>query len=229
MSEAGHWIASIGNYSFNMDTITTMWLSMFILILLAFIATRNLSLVPTKLQVVFESIINYFSDIASSNMGEKESKKHLPLLLTLFFFILTANLIGQIPWRLVHLHTGELASPNNDINMTAAMAIIVLIYYVFFGIKKKGVKFFIHSFKVDGIIVALVDLLELVVRPFSLALRLYANILAGEILVFTFASMCAYFLPLPFMFFEVFVALIQALVFTLLSATYISLAVVDEH
>ena len=90
-------------------------------------------------------------------------------------------------------------------------------------------KFFIHSFKVDGIIVALVDLLELFVRPFSLALRLFANILAGEILVFTFAGMCAYFLPLPFMFFEVFVALIQAFVFTLLSMTYISLAVGEEH
>lgn len=229
MSEAGHWIASVGSYSFNMDTLMTMWLTMAILIIVSFLTTRNLSLIPTKLQVIFEGIVGYFTDIANSNMGEKESKKHLPLLLTLFMFILTANLIGQIPWRLVHLQAGELASPNNDINMTAAMAIIVLIYYVFFGISKKGIKFFIHSFKVDGIIVALVDLLELVVRPFSLALRLFANILAGEILVATFAGMCAYFLPLPFMFFEVFVALIQALVFTLLSLTYISLAVVDEH
>ena len=229
MSEAGHWIAQIGNYSFNMDTLVTMWLTMSILIITAFLTTRKLSILPTKIQLIFEGIVGYFSDIATTNMGEKEAKKHMPLLLTLFFFILTANLIGQIPWRLVHLHSGELASPNNDINMTAAMAIIVLIYYVYFGVRKKGIKFFIHSFKVDGIIVALVDLLELVVRPFSLALRLFANILAGEILVFTFASMCAYFLPLPFMFFEVFVALIQALVFTLLSTTYISLAVSEEH
>lgn len=229
MSEAGHWIAQVGSYSFNMDTLVTMWLTMSILIVVSFLVTRNLSIFPTKLQIIGESIINYFSDIASSNMGEKESKKHLPLLLTLFLFILTANLIGQIPWRLIHLHSGELASPNNDINMTAAMAIIVSIYYVYFGIRKKGLKFFIHSFKVDGIIIALVDLLELFVRPFSLALRLFANILAGEILVFTFASMCAYFLPLPFMFFEVFVALVQAFVFTLLSTTYISLAVMEDH
>ena len=229
MSEAGHWVASLGNNSFNMDTLVTMWLTMGILIVVAFLATRKLSIFPTKIQLVFESIVGYFSDIATSNMGDKEAKKHLPLLLTLFLFILTANLIGQIPWRIIHLHSGELASPNNDINMTAAMAIIVLIYYVFFGVRKKGIKFFIHSFKVDGIIVALVDLLELVVRPFSLALRLFANILAGEILVATFAGMCAYFLPLPFMFFEVFVALIQALVFTLLSTTYISLAVMEEH
>lgn len=229
MSEAGHWIVTAGNYSFNMDTLITMWLTMGILIVLAFVTTRKLDLVPTKIQLFFESIVSYFAGIASSNMGEKEAKKHLPLLLTLFLFILTANLLGQIPWRILHLRAGELASPNNDINMTAAMAIIVLIYYVYFGLRKKGLKFFIHSFKVDGIIVALVDLLELFVRPFSLALRLFANILAGEILVFTFAGMCAYFLPLPFMFFEVFVALVQAFVFTLLSMTYISLAVAEEH
>lgn len=229
MSEAGHWIAQIGNYTFNMDTLITMWFTMAILIVVAFLMTRKLSLIPSKLQVVGESIINYFGSIASSNMGDKEAKKHLPLLLTLFLFILTANLIGQLPWRLIHLHTGELASPNTDINMTAAMAVIVLLYYVFYGIKKKGFKFFIHSFSVDGIIIALVDLLELVVRPFSLALRLFANILAGEILVFTFVSLCSYILPLPFMFFEVFVAIIQALVFTLLSTTYIAMAVQEEH
>ena len=224
-----HLSTQILGMNVNLDTLITMWFTMALLIIVSFIATRKLSLIPNKLQVVFEGIISYFSDIASSNMGKSEAKKHLPLLLTLFMFILTANLIGQLPWRLIHLHQGELASPNNDINMTAAMAIVVSIYYIFYGIKTKGFKFFIHNFKIDGIMIALVDLLELFVRPFSLALRLFANILAGEILVFTFASMCAYFVPLPFMAFEIFVALIQALVFTLLSTTYIALAVNKEE
>ena len=224
-----HLNAQLFGMQVNLDTLITMWFTMILLIVVSFIATRNLSLIPTKIQLVFEKIIGYFSDITTSNMGEKEGAKHLPLLLTLFMFILTANLIGQLPWRLIHLHQGELASPNNDINMTAAMAIVVSIYYIFYGIKAKGFKFFIHSFKIDGIMIALVDLLELFVRPFSLALRLFANILAGEILVFTFASMCAYFVPLPFMAFEIFVALIQALVFTLLSTTYIALAVNKEE
>ncbi|MBR2069287.1 MAG: F0F1 ATP synthase subunit A [Candidatus Gastranaerophilales bacterium] len=212
-----------------MDTLITMWISMALLIVVSLLATRKLSIVPSKLQLVFEGIINYFSDITASNMGEREAKKHLPLLLTLFLFILTANLLGQLPWHLVHLAQGELASPNNDINMTAAMAIVVSIYYVFFGIKKKGFKFFLENFRVDGIMIALVDLLELFVRPFSLALRLFANIMAGEILVFTFLGMCAYLLPLPFMLFEIFVALVQALVFTLLATTYIALAVNHEE
>ena len=227
-----HWIYIINiaghNISLNMDTLITMWLTMIILISIAFVTTRKISLVPNKLQLIAEGIVNYFSNITKASMGESEAKKHLPLILTLFMFILTANLVGQLPWHLIHLHSGELASPNNDINMTAAMAIVVSLYYIYYGVKKKGLHFFFHSFSIDGIIITLVDTLELFVRPFSLALRLFANIFAGEVLVFTIAGMIAYFAPLPFMLFELFVAVIQALVFTLLSTTYISMAINEE-
>ena len=223
-----HWVVKFNNLSFNMDTLITMWLSMILLIAVAFLATRNLSIVPNKIQYVLESVIKYFLDITKSSMGEKAAKQHLPLILTLFMFILTANLAGQLPWRLIHLQTGELASPNNDINMTAAMAIVVSLYYIWYGVKKKGLHFFVHGFSIDGIIITFVDTLELFVRPFSLALRLFANIFAGEVLVATVVSLAGLILPLPFMLFEIFVALIQALVFTLLSTTYISLAIQDE-
>ena len=223
-----HWVVKFNNLSFNMDTLITMWLSMILLIVVAFLATRNLSIVPNKIQYVLESVIKYFLDITKSSMGEKAAKQHLPLILTLFMFILTANLAGQLPWRLIHLQTGELASPNNDINMTAAMAIVVSLYYIWYGVKKKGLHFFVHGFSIDGIIITFVDTLELFVRPFSLALRLFANIFAGEVLVATVVSLAGLILPLPFMLFEIFVALIQALVFTLLSTTYISLAIQDE-
>lgn len=235
MSESGHWIVTkiLAGHSIccNMDTLLTMWIAMGLLILFAILIIRNASVIPTKLQFVGEGIINYFSDITGTSMGKEEAKKHNPLILTLFMFILTANLLGQIPMRLlVHLQSGELASPDNDINMTAAMAIVVSIYYIYYGIKKHGVvKFFFHGFTVGGIMTTLIDALELFVRPFSLALRLFANILAGEIMVFTFLGMLAYFLPLPFMLFELFVALIQALVFALLSTTYITMAVSDEE
>ena len=162
-----HWIVKLFGYDVNMDTLITMWTAMVLLIIVSLLATRKLSIFPTKIQLIFEGIINYFTDIASTNMNEKEARKHTPLLLTLFMFILSANLLGQLPWKLIHLSEGELASCNNDINMTAAMAIVVSVYYVFYGIKTKGFHFFIENFKIDGIMVALVDLLELVVRPFS--------------------------------------------------------------
>lgn len=227
-----HWIYTLNilghSVSVNMDTIITMWLTMLLLILLALATTRKVSIIPSKLQLMSEGIIKYFTNITESSMGKTEAQRHLPLILTLFMFILTANLVGQLPWHLIHLNTGELASPNNDINMTAAMAIVVSLYYIYYGVKKKGFHFFFHGFGVDGIIITLVDTLELFVRPFSLALRLFANIFAGEVLVFTMVGIVAYIAPLPFMLFELFVALIQALVFTLLSTTYISMAINEE-
>lgn len=223
-----HLVAHIGQFSVNVDTIATMWITIGILIVFAILATRKLSIIPTKLQAVAEGIIGAFVGLTESMIG-KTGKKHVPLLATLFLFILTANLIGQLPWRLYHLKAGELASPTNDINMTAAMAIMVLIYYVYQGVKVKGLKYFLHEFSAVGIIMALIELLEMVVRPFSLALRLFANILAGELLIVTFVGLCAYILPLPFMFFEVFVAFVQALVFMLLSTAYIAMAAQEEE
>lgn len=228
-----HWVQTVNilghSVSFNMDTLITMWISMLLLIVLALLTTRKLDMVPGKLQLVGENIVKYFNDTAKASMGNDEAQKHIAIILTLFLFILTANLVGQLPWKLIHLTTGELAAPTNDINMTAAMAIVVSIYYIFYGVKRNGFKFFFKGFSIDGIIITLVDTLELFVRPFSLALRLFANILAGELLVGTFVSLLAVIGPLPFMLFELFVALIQALVFTLLSTTYISMAVQHEN
>ena len=227
-----HWVytATIFGHgvSFNMDTLIMMWFSMFLLIVFALITTRHLDMVPGKLQLFGENVVKYFNNIAKSSMGNDEAQKHIAIILTLFMFILTANLVGQLPLKLIHLSTGELASPNNDINMTAAMAIVVSIYYIFYGVKRNGFHFFFKCFSIEGIIITLVDTLELFVRPFSLALRLFANIFAGEVLVATVLSLAAVVVPLPFMLFELFVALIQALVFTLLSTTYISLAIKEE-
>ena len=131
--------------------------------------------------------------------------------------------------EIVSPKTGELASPTNDINMTAAMAIMVLIYYVYQGVRAKGLKYLLYEFSAVGIIMAQIEMLEMVVRSFSLALRLFAIIFAGELLIVTFVGLCAYLLPLPFMLFEVFVAFVQALVFMLLSTAYIAMAAQEEE
>jgi F-type H+-transporting ATPase subunit a len=228
MSEAGHWIASIGNYSFNMDTLITMWAAMGFLIIFSFVATRKLTLIPSRMQAFSENLMGFFWGLTDSMIGH-EGRKHIPLVASLFLFIVTANLMGQLPLRLIHLKHGELASATNDINMTAAMAVIVLIYYVIAGFAKKKFKFLLHEFSFVGIILLLVELLEMVTRPLTLALRLFGNILAGEILVSALLGMCAYLLPLPIMFFELLVAIVQALVFTMLTIVYISSAINEEH
>ncbi len=224
-----HWVVQIANIKVNMDTLLTMWAAMLFLIVFAFISTRHLSIIPSKLQAFCESVLGYFWNLTDSMIGKDEGRKHIPLIASLFLFIVTANLMGQLPLRLIEIRNGELASPTNDINMTAAMAVIVLIYYVGAGIKKKKFKFFLHSFNPIDIIVFFVEILEMITRPLTLALRLFGNIMAGEIFVGAILGICAYFLPLPVMFFEVLVAFIQALVFTMLTTVYISSAVKEGH
>ena len=232
MSE-GHWIAEkvIAGHAmtFNMDTLVTMWAAMGFLVVVAFIATRKMSIFPTKLQFVFEKIIDAFAGLSKQLMPQ-EGTKHVPILVSLFLFILTANLMGQLPLRMIQLKHGEIASPTNDINLTAAMAIIVLIYYICAGFAKKKFKFFLHDLKPMSIFMALLEVMDMITRPLTLSLRLFGNILAGECLVAALLGICAYVLPLPIMFFEVMVACVQALVFTLLTMVYISLAVSEgEH
>ena len=231
MSE-GHWIVNkvIAGHTmaFNMDTLVTMWAAMAFLIFVSFIATRKISIFPTKLQIVLESILGYFNDLVH-NMIHKDADKHFPLIASLFLFIVTANLMGQLPLKMIELKQGEIASPTNDINLTAGLAIIVLVYYVVAGLMKKKFKFFLHGFSLVAIISALIEILELFTRPLTLALRLFGNVLAGEILIAALLGICAWGLPLPMMFFEILVACVQALVFTMLTTVYIASAVNEEE
>lgn len=233
MSE-GHWIVNtvIAGHpmAFNMDTLITMWAAMAFLLVIAFLTTRNLSIIPNKLQFVMEGILGYFDNLIKS-MVNKDGEKHFPLIASLFLFIVTANLMGQLPLKMIELKHGEFASPTNDINLTAGLAIIVLVYYVVAGVVKKKGKFLLHEFSFVGIISMLVEILELFTRPLTLALRLFGNILAGEILITALLGICAWGLPLPIMFFEILVACVQALVFTMLTTVYIATAVNEgeEH
>ncbi len=225
-----HWLYSINlsghTLTFNLDTIFTMWFAMIVIIIFSLMATRKLSLIPNKLQAFCEGVMNFFWGIMGSMNTAKE---HVPLIASLFLFIVFANLMGQLPLRIIHLKTGELASPTNDINLTAGLAVIVLIYYVTAGILKKGPKFFLHELSFTGIVTMFVEILEMVTRPLSLAIRLFANIFAGEILVSIALGAFAYFAPLPIMLFEIFVAFVQATVFMMLTIAYVSSATGEEH
>lgn len=232
MSEIGHWTwtktLADNSFTFNLDTIFTMWFAMIVLIIIAFVATRRLSLVPGKFQAVCENILKFFWGTMDTMMPHG-ARKHVPLVASLFLFILFANLMGQLPLRIIHLQSGELASPTNDINLTGALAIIVLIYYVGAGIIAKKGKFLLHEVSFVGIVMMLVEILEMVTRPLSLAIRLFANVFAGEILVTLMLGACAYLAPLPIMFFEILVAFIQATVFMMLTIAYISSATNESH
>ncbi len=256
-----HWSANILGLNVHLDTLITLWITMAIVLVFALIAVGKLNIIPNRMQAVFENIVTIFSSL-TKDLGE-QGKRHTPILMTLFLFIITANLIGQLPWKILNFFpsikaTGaEFASPTNDINVTAALAVIVLLYYIISGIKVKGLSYFKHYFQPVWFMTPF-NMLEDIVRPLTLALRLFANILAGEILIMVLGGLIASLLspesinafcqnnlsgvlpsawvyniglflgsllPLPIMFFEIFVAFIQALVFTLLTSAYINGAV----
>ena len=161
-----HWVTDLFGLSVNMDTLVTMWLVMAGLLIFAFVSTRKLSIVPGKVQAVLEGIMSFFWNM-TEGLGHN-GKRHTPLLATLFLFILTANLVGQLPWRIFHLEHGEFASPTNDINMTLAMAIVVVVYYIGAGVMQKGPKYFLHYFKPMPILAPL-NMMEDIIRPFWLS------------------------------------------------------------
>ena len=228
----GHWVVNkvVAGHAmtFNMDTLVAMWAAMGFLLIVSFLATRKLSIFPSKFQLFFEKILGYFDGLVTGMIHEG-GRKHFPLIASLFLFIVTANLMGQLPLKMIELKTGEIASPTNDINLTAGLAVIVLVYYVLAGLIKKKGHFLLHEISFVGVISVLVEILEFVTRPLTLALRLFGNILAGEILISALLGLCAWGLPLPIMFFEILVACVQALVFTMLTTVYIATAVNENH
>ena len=98
-----HWVGYIGNFQVHWDTLLTMWFAMAVVILFALGLTRKLEVVPSKAQAVAESIMKFFM----GNLSEvKDGNKHIPIVASLFLFILVENLMGQFPLRLIHLKQG---------------------------------------------------------------------------------------------------------------------------
>jgi F-type H+-transporting ATPase subunit a len=147
---------------------------------------------------------------------------------SVFLFILTANLMGQLPLKLFHIPHGELMAATGDMNTTTALALLTLIMYFGVGIKKKGFKYFLHYFQPSPFFAPL-NLLEDLTRPGSLLIRLYFNILVGEILSGIAMSVTPYVLPSLVIFLELFVAVVQAYIFAILSSVYISILSEEHH
>ncbi|EKE03893.1 MAG: ATP synthase subunit a, chloroplastic [uncultured bacterium] len=221
-----HWISHFGPLEVHMDTLVTTWISMILLILLALVVTRNLSRIPDGIQSFAEIIMEFLEGLSVEQMG-KEGYKHVAIIASLFLFILVGNLLGQLPWRVYHLEQGEFASPTNDLNVTIALALVVSLYYFSAGIAKKGLGYFKHYLQPFWFLLP-INILEDFTRPLTLSLRLFGNILAGEVIILVLLAFVPLVAPVPVMLFELFVAFLQAFIFTILSASYIG-AVLAEH
>ncbi len=226
----GHfWIVEAFGTTFHMNILIMMWAAMGVLLLFGFLSTRDLKVIPSKLQVVGESFYDFCRSITLATAGPK-GDGYLFFIGSLFLFILTANLMGQLPLRLLDpaLPSGSLMAATGDINVTAGLAIMSLVMYIGLAIKRTGLSGFIgHHFQPHWAFFPL-NLLEHITRPGSLLIRLYFNILVGEILSHLALSIMPFVVPSLVIFLELFVAVVQAYIFAILSAVYIAL-MTEEH
>lgn len=216
----------------NANTIIMAWVAMAVLLLFAWVTARKLTVVPSTAQAAGEGVYDFCRSITFGTAGEK-GDGYLFFIGSLFLFILTANLMGQLPLRLFDplLPEGSLIAATGDINVTAALAIMSLVMYIGLAIKRTGLMGFLKHHLEPHWLFAPMNLLEHITRPGSLLIRLYFNILVGEILSGLALSIMPYVLPGFVIFLELFVAVVQAYIFAILTAVYIALMTAehDDH
>jgi F-type H+-transporting ATPase subunit a len=211
--------------------------------------TRDMSLVPRGLQNIIEIIFEALLGLVESvTQDKKQARQFFPLIATIFLFVLLSNWAGLLPGLgtvgIYGEHNGHhtiipfLRSTSADLNFTLALSLITVIAVQFagiaaLGIVKYGKKFLISPFHKPYGIGTLVGILELVSeigKIISFTFRLFGNVFAGEVLLTVMLHLVPYFLPLPFMFLEVFVGFIQAVVFAMLTLVFLKMATLEpEH
>ena len=220
---------------FGHDVIVTnsalfMIIASLFIILYFTLAFKNKKLVPTRLQLSGELFYNLITDTVNQNVGVK-GKKFVPLIFTLFMFIMVCNLFGMIPYGF---------TVTSHISITFALAMMVFLLVTLLGFILHGFHFF-SLFLPAGTpwwlapLMILIELFAYLARPVSLSLRLAANMVAGHVLLKVIAgfivSMAFYLkiFPIPFISvligFEIFVAILQAYIFTISSCVYLNDAI----
>jgi F-type H+-transporting ATPase subunit a len=175
---------------------------------------------------IYELILEFIVGLADMVIGE-EGKRYVPMFAAIFWFVWVNNLVGLLP---------GLTPPTDNINTTLAIGIFSFVTYNFYGLKEHGLAYLKHFLGPLLLLAPLMLPIELIghmVRPLTLGLRLYGNIMADHTVVSVFVGMFEklWFIPVPAIFYGmgIFVASMQAFVFTMLSMIYVSMAIAHDH
>lgn len=217
--------------------IVMLWIASVLLAVLLTLLFRRPKLVPHGLANFFEFVIVYLQDEIIRPFLGKEGNRYAPYLLTAFFFILTCNLLGLVPLG---------ATATGDISVTVALAALTFFMVQIAGIRSHGIWGYLKGIIPPGLPVFIlpimipVEIISLFTKHFALAIRLFANMVAGHVvifalllIIFTFKNWLVGGITLGGLLFvsllEVLIALIQAYIFTILSAVFIGMAVYQDH
>jgi len=248
-------IFHLGSFPVTNSLLVGWLVSLFLVIVALVLKSQTLQAVPAGLQNFLEGIMESGLNFVTGITGNRENaKRFFPLVATIFFFVLLSNWFGLLPGvgsiGLKEMHEGKTVlvpffrSASADLNTTLAVALVSVLGTQLFGIIMLG--FFKHSakyldivglikhFSLEKVIMFFVGLLELVsesARVVSFSFRLFGNVFAGEVLLIVVSTLAPYFVPLPFVFMEIFFGTVQAVVFALLTLVFLTIAATDhaEH
>ena len=221
-------------------TLITTWLTMAILLTLAFFIGRNLKAIPTKVQSIAEMIIGGVFDYMANVLESRTmARKYFPIVMTIFIFILFLNWIGLLPGvTAIGLnHDGHftpvLYPAATDLNITIAFALIAFVTIEMAGVVTLGtfkyIGKFINFHSPLAFAIGIIELISELARLISFSFRLFGNIFAGKTLLVVVMFFAPYVVPVPLIAFEVFVGFIQAFVFAVLTLFFIKLAAAEPH
>ncbi len=231
---------NIGGLAVTNSFLLTLVVSL-ILISGAFIVSRKINIIPGKLQGVVEMGTERLLGLMESTLGSTEkAQKYFPLIATIFIFILTSNLLGIFPgvgsfmFKIGGKEVSLFRSPASDLNFTLAFAVISVLVTNILGMISVGVFSHIGKFlnftNPISFFVGILEFISELVRVISLSFRLFGNVFAGEVLLIIIFFLAPYFMPLPFLFLELFIGAIQAFIFAMITLVSISLhTAIHEH
>ena len=201
-----------------MESVVVTWIIMAIMMIASLILVHGLKVRNiSKKQAALESGMSFIYDFFEGLLG-KEGKAYIPYLITVVIYIGFANMIGLLGFK----------SPTKDLNVTVSLAVMSIVLVEVAGIRKKGVRGWIKSFAEPIAIIAPINVLELFIRPLSLCMRLFGNVLGAIVVMALIKHLLPLIVPLPFSFyFDIFDGVIQAYVFVFLTSLYIKEAIED--
>ncbi|MBI2485090.1 F0F1 ATP synthase subunit A [Candidatus Uhrbacteria bacterium] len=240
------------------NSLINAWVAVALFLVVAFVGTRRIRMTPSGFYNVIEAVVEFMLiEVEKVTSDRARAKKFLPFIGTIFLFVLLSNWMGLIPgvgsfgmWKEIHgeLELVPLFRPaTSDLNMTFAIAFSAIIFIHLTGLLTVGPLQHISRFiNIRGVLLSLrkgpmsilvavieffVGLLEIIgefAKTLSLALRLFGNIFAGEVLIGVIMGIFSLFLPIPFIFLEILVGIIQATVFSMLTLAFLVMATISH-
>lgn len=197
------------------ESVVITWVIMLVLVLFSILFVRNLKLVPEGIQLYIETFIGWINDLFYSIVGES-GKKYIQFLGTVLIYIGCANIVGLF----------GLVPPTKDLNVTLGLALISIVLVQYAGIKAKGGKGWVKGFAHPMGVMAPFNILELVIKPLSLCMRLFGNVLGAFVIMELIKIVVPAVIPMVLsLYFDIFDGLLQAYVFVFLTSLYIGEAI----